>query len=74
MKYGQDLLDKLKSSREKSDVKRVADATEGAYVGAAIGALTGLFIGYQRKQNLIMSAFIGAAVGGLISKIVISKK
>lgn len=74
MNYGEELLNKLQSNKSKSDVKRIADETEGTLIGSGIGAMVGLFIGYQRKQNLLMSAFIGAALGGITSKIFIRKK
>jgi hypothetical protein len=74
MTYGQDLLNKLKSNREKSDIRRISDETEGSFIGAGIGTLVSLFIGYKRKENLFISAFIGAAIGGLTSKFLIRKK
>jgi uncharacterized membrane protein YeaQ/YmgE (transglycosylase-associated protein family) len=40
-------------------------------VGAAIGGGVGLMIGFGRDKNLLMSAFIGAVIGGAISKIFI---
>lgn len=74
MAYGQELLDKISMNKSKSDNERILEQTEGSFVGAAIGALAGLLIGYQRKQNLVVSAFIGGAIGGLVSRALITKK
>ena len=39
--------------------------------GAAIGAGVGLFIGFGRDKNLLMSGFVGAVIGGAISRVFI---
>lgn len=74
MAYGQDLLNKIRDNKSKTQNKRILEETEGSYVGAAIGGLVGLLIGYQRKGNLVISAFLGAAVGGLVSRAFIRRK
>ena len=50
------------------------DAMKGTMVGATIGGGVGLLIGLGRKQNLLMSASIGAFIGGAISRAFIVKK
>ena len=52
----------------------ISDSTKGTMVGAAIGGGIGLFIGFGRKKNLLMSTFIGAIIGGAISRAFIIKK
>lgn len=72
--YGSDLLDKLKTNKEKDGNEILKEQTEGALVGSAIGLFLGLYLGYSRNYNLLFSGFIGAMAGGLISRTLISKK
>lgn len=74
MANGQQILDKISLNKSKSDNQRILESTEGTFVGTAIGALVGLLIGYQRRYNLVASAFIGAAIGGIVSKSFVKKK
>lgn len=73
MTYGQDLLNKLQSTKDTDGNKLILEKTRGTLTGTAIGLGIGLAIGYSRNYNLFVSAFIGAALGGLISKYFISK-
>jgi hypothetical protein len=52
----------------------ISETTKGTMIGAAIGAGIGLFIGFGKEKNLLMSGFIGAVLGGAISRIFITKK
>ena len=74
MSYGSNLLDKIKTNKQKDGNEILKEQTEGALVGSAIGLFLGLMIGYNRKYNLLFSGFIGAMAGGLITKAFISKK
>ena len=74
MTYGQDMLDKLKSNKGKDGNELILEQTKGTFTGSAIGLLVGLYIGHSRSYNLVMSAFIGAALGGLITRVFISEK
>jgi len=74
MAYGKDMLDKLKSNKSKDGNELILEQTKGALKGSAIGLFLGLYIGYSRKYNLLTSALIGAAIGGIATKILISKK
>jgi hypothetical protein len=74
MPYGQDLLDKLKFNKGKSNSDIINEQTKGTYTGSAIGLLVGLYIGYSRNWSLLMSAGIGALIGGLVTKAFITKK
>jgi hypothetical protein len=40
-------------------------------VGAGIGAGIGVFIGFGRNKNLLISGFVGAIIGGAISRVFI---
>jgi hypothetical protein len=74
MSYGKELLDKLKSNKSKSNSEIIDEQTRGTYTGSAIGLLVGLYIGYSRNWSLLMSAGVGALVGGLVTKAFIKKK
>lgn len=74
MNYGKDLLDKIKSNKGKSNSEIINEQTKGTYTGSAIGLLVGLYIGYSRKWSLLMSAGIGAIIGGLATRILIKPK
>jgi uncharacterized membrane protein YeaQ/YmgE (transglycosylase-associated protein family) len=43
-------------------------------VGASVGAMVGLFIGFGRKKSLLMSGFIGSLIGAAVSRAFIVKK
>jgi hypothetical protein len=62
-------------STKKKDVNTIiSESAKGTLVGASIGAGIGLFVGFGRKQNLLLSAFIGSVLGGTLSKVFINKK
>lgn len=74
MGYGKDMLDKLKSNKEKNGNEVLLEQTKGTYIGSAIGLALGLYIGYSRNYSLLFSAFIGATIGGLVTRGFITKK
>jgi len=74
MAYGKDLLDKLQSNKTKDGDELILEQTRGTFVGAGIGMLVGLYIGYSRNYSLLMSAFIGATLGGFVTRAFIKKK
>lgn len=59
------------SEVKKKEKTILTEATKGTIVGSSIGAGIGLFIGFGRHKNLLMSGFIGAVIGGAISRIFI---
>lgn len=71
--YGQDMLDKITSNKNKSANDIILEQTKGTLKGSGIGLLVGLYIGYSRKYNMLFSGLVGALSGGLISKFFISK-
>jgi hypothetical protein len=71
--YGQDMLDKIASNKDKNANDIILEQTKGTFKGSAIGLLVGLYIGYSRKYNMFLSGVVGALGGGLISKFFISK-
>ena len=73
MTYGQDFLDKISTIKSTDGNKAILDATKGTLTGSVIGMGIGLGIGYYRKYNLFVSAFLGLAIGGMVSKYFINK-
>ena len=65
----QSVLDKAKGIRSKS----IFDISNGNVLISTIGGGVGLFIGYTRGYNLLLSFIVGATIGGLANYIV-SKK
>jgi len=61
-------------AKAKDPSKVLTDSAKGTMVGATIGAGIGVFIGFGRNKNLLMSGFIGAIIGGAISGVFIVKK
>lgn len=72
-KYGQEMLDKLKSNKNKDANEIILEQTKGTLKGSGIGLLVGLYIGYSKQYNMFLSGVVGALVGGLVSKVFISK-
>jgi len=74
--YAKSFLNSVGDMKGKSkDTNNViTETTKGTMVGATIGAGIGLFIGFSKEKNLLMSAFIGAIIGGGISRVLITKK
>jgi hypothetical protein len=71
--YAKKFLKAVGDVKEADTSKTLTDATKGTMVGAAIGTGIGLFIGFSRKKSLLMSGFIGAIIGGAISRAFLPK-
>lgn len=52
---------------KKADVV-ISENTKGSMTGAVIGAGVGLYVGYSRQYNLLMSGFVGSLIGVFVSK------
>lgn len=72
--YAKKFLNQVGEVKSKDTSTILNDMTKGTVVGAAIGAGVGLFIGFGRKKNLLMSAFIGSVLGGGLTRLFIVKK
>ncbi len=72
--YAKNFLNKIGETKTKDTKEIFDDITKGTLVGAAIGAGIGIYIGLTRKKSLLLSGFIGAAIGGGISRVFITKK
>jgi hypothetical protein len=72
--YAKNFLKVIGENKEKDSKTILNESTKGVMIGATIGAGIGLFIGFGRKQNLLLSAFVGSIIGGGVSKLFINKK
>jgi|APCry1669188879_1035177.scaffolds.fasta_scaffold165395_2 uncharacterized protein YcfJ len=72
--YAKSFLNTVDEVKKKDTNTIITETTKGTMIGASIGAGIGLFIGFGKQKNLIMSTFIGAVLGGAISRIFITKK
>lgn len=69
--YAKNYLKAVGATKEKDTNTVISETTKGTMVGAAIGAGIGIFIGFGRQKNLLMSGFVGAIIGGAISRVFI---
>lgn len=69
--YAKKYLKAVGDTKAKDTNTVISETTKGTMVGAAIGAGIGIFIGFGRKKNLLMSGFVGAVIGGAISRVFI---
>ena len=72
--YAKNFLNQVGEVKKKDTNTIISETTKGNMVGASIGAGLGLFIGFGRQKDLLMSAFIGAVIGGTISRVFMIKK
>jgi uncharacterized membrane protein YeaQ/YmgE (transglycosylase-associated protein family) len=71
--YAKRFLNNIGEIKSKDTNTIITDSTKGVMIGASVGAVIGLTIGFGRKKNLIMSAFIGSIIGGAISRVFVKK-
>ena len=69
-----DYLKKLNGGANTPKTDLLSDKTEAGRVGAVIGGLLGVYIGYTRQYNLLISAFLGGLAGNLLTKALLRKK
>ena len=72
--YAKKLLNTVSETKTKDTTTILNDLTKGTMTGAAIGAGVGIYIGFSRSKNLLLTGFLGAILGGVISRIFIVKK
>jgi uncharacterized membrane protein len=72
--YAKAFLDKVKSSKNKTEDEWLVDKNKASMTGMVVGALLGVYIGYTRKYNLLLSTFIGGVVGSVATKILLKPK
>ena len=72
--YAKKFLNAVSEEKSKSTTTIINDLTKGTMTGAAIGDGIWIYIGFSRDKNLLMTGFLGAILGGAISRIFIVKK
>ena len=50
------------------------DKSRASTIGMVIGALGGLYVGYTRNYNLLLSVFIGGVAGNVLTRVLIKPK
>jgi uncharacterized membrane protein YeaQ/YmgE (transglycosylase-associated protein family) len=68
--YAKQFLNSVGDIKKKDTNTIISESTKGTIVGASIGAALGLFIGFSKEKNLLMSSFIGAVIGGGIARFI----
>lgn len=68
------ILDNIKQTKSTDYDTVLMEKTRGSVLGSVVGAGMGLVYGVVRKQNLLISAFIGSLLGGVVTHYFISKK
>jgi len=72
--YAKQFLDKVKSSKNKSEDEYLVEKNKASVAGMVVGALLGLYVGYTKKYNVLLSTFIGGISGSLATKILLKPK
>ena len=72
--YAKNFLDQISEIKSKDSNAIISETTKGTVIGSTIGGGIGLLIGFSKNKNLLLCGFVGAVMGGLISRIFITKK
>jgi hypothetical protein len=72
--YAKKFLNAVSETKLKDTTSIINDLTKGTMTGAAIGAGIGIYIGFSKSKSLLVTGFLGAILGGAISRIFIIKK
>ena len=74
MFVAKDFLDKANKNKSQNETELLKDKSKAAMTGLAIGGLAGLYIGYTRKYNILISVFLGGLVGSLLTRALLKPK
>lgn len=74
MFVAKDFLDKASKNKSQNENELLKDKSKAALTGLAIGGLAGLYIGYTRKYNILISVFLGGLVGSLVTRALLKPK
>ena len=69
-----DFLDKAKKNKSQSENELLKDKSKAAMTGLAIGGIAGLYVGYTRKYNILISVFLGGLIGSLVTRALLNPK
>ena len=72
--YAKNFINTIQEEKSKDTTTILNYLTKGTMTGAAIGAGIGIYIGFSKNKSLLMTGFLGAILGGAISRIFIVKK
>lgn len=65
-----DILDKVHTIKGDDDASEILSGKNQATMsGAMVGAAFGLYVGYAKKQNLLMTAIVGALAGAVVARL-----
>ena len=74
MFVAKDFLNKASGNKSSNESELLKDKSKAALTGLAIGGLAGLYVGYTRKYNILISVFLGGLVGSLITRALLKPK
>mgnify|MGYP003568388118 CR=1 FL=1 len=69
-----DFLDKAKKNKSQNENELLKDKSKAAMTGLAIGGIAGLYVGYTRKYNILISVFLGGLIGSLVTRALLKPK
>lgn len=72
--YAKKYLNAIDDIKAKDTNTILSESTKGVLNGATIGAGAGLLVGFAKKQNLLLAAFVGSIIGGIVSRVFLNIK
>jgi hypothetical protein len=69
MDTAEEMLQKFAAIRSKKPLDVTSEKNQATLTGAMIGFGGGAFLGYARKQNMLVLGLVGAIVGAVVSRI-----
>ncbi len=66
---GKDLMRKVTSIQECDSWDITSTKNRATLSGGLVGMAIGVYIGYSKKQNLLVAGILGAIGGALVSKL-----
>jgi Na+/glutamate symporter len=68
------VLDDMKSKKASDPDQLAIEKTKGTVTGMLIGAAVATYIGWRKDYSLLVSAFVGAMIGGVVSRVFLNKE
>jgi gas vesicle protein len=68
---GKQIMDKIASI--KSDTSPTADKLRATIAGGTVGMIGGIYYGYSRRKNVLVSALLGGALGAIVTRLLMPK-
>lgn len=72
--YAKKYLNAIDDIKAKDTNTILSESTKNVLNGATIGAGAGLLVGFAKKKNLLLSAFVGSIIGGIVSTVFLNIK